>query len=195
MHYCRALPQLQEFTLTRELPLPNQPLWFPRIPALLQNLRAESAPAEFTRADLERLLGVRRRRAILLLHRLAAPRRAGVLVATRASLIAYLEQAWNEDAAEQAVVQTRHVSEALALARRALLLPSIPLPPPAKLSEITFDGLPAGIRLTRTELAVAFSSAQDLLEKLFTLAQAFANDYESLESALETPQPPEGAGR
>jgi hypothetical protein len=150
---------------------------------------------EFTRADIERLLGVRRRRAILLLHRLAAQRRAGVLVATRASLIAYLEQAWNQEAAEQALVQNRQVSAALAQARRALLLPSIPLPPPAKLSEITFDGLPAGIRLTRTELAVAFSSAPDLLEKLFTLAQAFANDYESLESALETPHSTEGAGR
>jgi len=70
--------------------------------------------------------------------------------------------------------------------------PRIPLPPPAQLSAITFAGLPAGIHLTRAELSVSFSSAQDLIEKLFTVAQALANDYESLEEALTEVDPKQG---
>ncbi len=34
------------------------------------------------------------------------------------------------------------------------------------------------------QLSVRFDTAEDLVEKLFTLGQALANDYESLEAAL-----------
>jgi len=73
-------------------------------------------------------------------------------------------------------------------------LPRIPLPSPTQLSAITFAGLPTGIRLTRGDLSVTFSSAQDLVEKLFSLAQAFANDYESLQEALTDRNPKKETG-
>lgn len=158
--------------------------WFARIPALLELLAEESTPSELTRRDLERLLGVRRRRAILVLHRCRAVRRGTELVASREAVIAYLQQCWDDEAAERAAQQERQVFAALSEARRALMLPRISLPPSAQLSAITFAGLPSGIELRRDELRVRFSSAQELVEQLFTLAQAFANDYESLEQAL-----------
>ena len=69
--------------------------------------------------------------------------------------------------------------------RQALTLLSITVPSAKKLSSITFAGLPPGIRLEPARLTVDFANAQDLVEKLFTLAQAFANDYESLAAALQ----------
>lgn len=188
VHYRRS----RSILFPRDPLVPLQPSWFPRIPALLESLQAETAPGEFTRRDVEQLFGVRRRRAILLLHRFEAFRRGPDLVARRDSVIAYLQRQWSTDAAEQAALQDRQVSDALAEARRALVLPSIPLPPPKRLSAITFAGLPPGIELTREELSVTFSSAQDLVEKLFTLAQAFANDYESLDDALNDRPSQEG---
>ncbi len=194
MHHRRAPPQIEEYTFHRDPFLPLQPTWFRRIPALLATLQAENAPQELTRREIEELFGVRRRRAILLLHRCGASRRGLDLIATRDSVVAYLEQQWNEEAAASIAAQERQVAETLAEARRALTLPTIPLPPPKKLSAITFAGLPADIQLTRSELSLTFSSAQDLIEKLFTLAQAFANDYESLERALNDANPTKRPG-
>ncbi len=62
-------------------------------------------------------------------------------------------------------------------------LPKIPLP--RQRTTLTLAGLPEGIHLTHGNLSVDFTGAQDLVEKLFTVAQAFADDYESLEAALE----------
>ena len=181
-HNC-ASPQTQEYTLKKD-PVPDQPLWLPHIPALLEALRAETAPALLARSDFEQLFGVRRRRAILLLHRCAASRRGRELVATREAVVAFLEGCRDDDAAERTAARDRQVGQALAEARRARTLPTIPLPPPDRLSAITFAGLPSGIELTSTQLSVTFSSAQDLVEKLFTVAQALANDYETLETTL-----------
>ena len=171
--------------------VPLQPTWFRRIPALLETLQAEHAPQELTRRDFEELFGVRRRRAILLLHRCNPLRRASGLVAARDSVVAYLAAQLDHEAAEQSAAQERQVAETLAEARRALTLPTIPLPPPKTLSP---SPLPGDIELTRTNLSLTFSSAQDLIEKLFTLAQAFANDYESLENALTDAHPKKQAG-
>ncbi len=174
--------------------MPLQPTWFRRIPALLATLRAENAPDKLTRREIERLFGVRRRRAILLLHRCGASRRGADLVAAREAVVAYLAAQWNDEAAASIAAQERQVAETLAEARRALTLPTIPLPPPQKLSAITFAGLPSDIQLTRRELSLTFSSAPDLSEKLFTLAQALANDYESLERALNDAPPTKQPG-
>ncbi len=175
--------------------VPLQPNWFARIPALLETLQAETALPEFRRRDIEHLLGVRRRRAILLLHGMGAERRGSELIAPREAVIRYLEERWSEEAAARAAAQERQVAVTLAEARRALTLPRIPLPSPTQLSAITFAGLPAGIHLTRKDLVVAFSSAPDLVEKLFTLAQALANDYESLEEALADRESKKETGR
>jgi hypothetical protein len=56
---------------------------------------------------------------------------------------------------------------------------------PRQRPALTLEGLPPGIHLTHGHLSVDFTSAQDLVEKLFTVAQAFAQDYESLEAALQ----------
>ena len=41
--------------------------------------------------------------------------------------------------------------------------------------------LPAGVRLSPGELRIQSESAEELLTKLFALAQAIANDYEAFE--------------
>jgi hypothetical protein len=85
---------------------------------------------------------------------------------------------------EQAELQKQRVAEALGEARQALTLPRIALPPHTKFSEITFAGLPKGIHLTPGRLLIEFENATGLLEKLLALAQALANDFDSLEQAL-----------
>jgi hypothetical protein len=174
-------------------PVPDYPSWLGRIPHLLEILEAESAPPWLGRTGIEQLFGVRRRRAIALLHRCQGYRRGRHLVAARDAVVAYLLQRRNDAAAERAQAQQQEVAAVLGQARLALTLPRIALPPSKKWSEITFAGLPAGIHLTPGRLIVEFETATGLLEKLLALAHAFANDFDSLEAALAAASEKEAA--
>ena len=47
------------------------------------------------------------------------------------------------------------------------------------------SGLPEGVVLERGRIEVQFASAQEALSRLYALAQALANDYESFEALVE----------
>lgn len=164
--------------------MPDQPSWLARVPALEDALAAASAPGLFDRSAIETLFGVRRRQAISLLHHCQGYRKGRKLVATRESVLGLLAAARAGGAWEELAEQRRQVAEFLGEARHGLTLPTLRIPAPARLSEITFAGLPPGIHLMPGQLSVRFDTAEDLVEKLFTLGQALANDYESLEAAL-----------
>ena len=54
-------------------------------------------------------------------------------------------------------------------------------------------GLPDGIALGPGQIEVRFTSVQDALQKLFTLAQAITNDYDRFAAIVRTnPNPPVG---
>ena len=59
---------------------------------------------------------------------------------------------------------------------------------------LELSGLPAGIRLESSQLTVDFHNPMELLEKLFALSQALANDYEKFERSWIAAQPT-GASR
>ncbi len=153
------------------------------IPAVLGFLTGPGAPESVDRSSIETLLGVRRRRAILILHQCDASPRGRELLASREAVVAFLERQDHEAALHRERERQQQVAEALGQARRGLALPRISLP--HQRPTLTLAGLPEGIHLTQGNLSVDFTGAQDLVEKLFTVAQAFADDYESLESALQ----------
>jgi len=152
--------------------LPNHPTWLERVPDILEKVQSERTPPILDRQAIEGLFGIRRRQAIALLHRLAGYKVGRTFVVPR------------EAAIEEAAAKKSGVMEFLGEARQGLQLPSIPLPVAAKLSDITFNGLPPGIRLQPDRLTIRFQSATDLLQKLFSLSQALANDFETLELQL-----------
>jgi len=164
--------------------MPDQPTWLERVPAIEAALQAQTAPALLDRAALESLFGVRRRRAIALLHRCGGYRKGRGLVAKRDSVLAFLAETRADGTFEELAEQKHRVAAFLGEARLGLTLPSIRILEPARLSDITVAGLPAGIQLSPGRLTVTFGRAEELIEKLFTLAQALANDYASFEAAL-----------
>src|SRR3954454_16823806 len=164
--------------------MPDEPTWLERIPVILKKLRSETAPAFLDRQAIEHLFRVRRRSAILLLHKVDCYQLGNALVADRKSVISFLERHRKRANLEAIHAQRQRVSEFLGEARQELSLHTISIPFPKNRLEVTLAGLPDGIRLTHKELVVSFGSAQDLTEKLFTLAQALANDYDTLEATL-----------
>lgn len=164
--------------------MPDHPTWLERIPTVLEKLERPDAPPFLDRAAIEKLFGVRRRQAIYLLHRWHGYQLGHAFLASREAILADLREIGYEKVLATQAAQKQRVEAVLGEARQAFNLPRISVPAPQKLSSITFVGLPDGIRLEQKRLTVEFSGPQDLLEKLFTLAQAFANDYESLATAL-----------
>jgi hypothetical protein len=164
--------------------LPNQPTWLQRVPDLLSRIQSEKAPPLLDRQSIEDLFGVRRRQAIALLHRFDGYKVGRTFVVPREAVIDFLQNIVASGAIAEAAAKKSSVLEFLGEARQALQLPSIPLPATTKLSEITFDGLPPGIRLQPDQLTIHFHGATDLLQKLFSLSQALANDFETLEGKL-----------
>jgi hypothetical protein len=163
--------------------MPDHPFWLERVPAVLDFLASPDAPDTLDRGTIETLLGVRRRRAILILHACKASRRGRDLLAARKAFVAFLKSQSHEAALSRERGRQQQVAEALGLARRELAVPSISLP--RQRTTLTLAGLPEGIHLTQGNLSIDFTTAQDLVEKMFTLAQGFADDYESLEAALQ----------
>jgi hypothetical protein len=149
-------------------------------------LESETAPPILDRKAIETLFGVRRRQAIALLHRFDGYQLGRTFVAPRQAVIDFLAPLAASEPLARVRAQKRRVEEFLGEARQSLTLLRIPLPA-AKLSEITFAGLPSGIHLLPGQLSIHFAGATELLEKLFALSQALANDFEALESALAGP--------
>jgi hypothetical protein len=164
--------------------LPTHPTWLERVPDILEKVQSERTPPILDRQAIEGLFGIRRRQAIALLHRLAGYKVGRTFVVPREAAIEFLQKILASGAIEEAAAKKSGVMEFLGEARQGLQLPSIPLPVAAKLSDITFNGLPPGIRLQPDRLTIRFQSATDLLQKLFSLSQALANDFETLELQL-----------
>jgi hypothetical protein len=164
--------------------LPNQPTWLERVPDILAKVQSEKTPPILDRPAVEGLFGIRRRQAIALLHRFAGYQVGRTFVVPREAVIEFLQKIVATGALEEAAAKKASVLECLGEARQALQLPSISLPSTTKLSHVTFDGLPPGIRLQPDELTIQFHGAADLLQKLLSLSQALANDFETFELTL-----------
>jgi hypothetical protein len=168
-------------------PVPDHPTWLERIPKILETLKSQTAPPFLDRSAIEGLFGVRRRRAITLLHHFDGYQVGRTFIVRREAVIAFLEKQEPGIPIAEKETQKQRVADFLGEARQALTIPRITLPPAVRLSEITFAGLPPGIQLAPGQLSVSFESATDLVEKLFSLSQALVNDFETLETLLTTP--------
>jgi hypothetical protein len=163
--------------------MPDQPSWIDRLPEIIRTLRAPDAPPFLDRSAIERLFGLRRRRSISLMRQIGGYQVGKTFLVDRDVLLAFLEDPLRRDAADQEARRFRSVGERLAQAReeRRLRRVSIPIRPP--IFEVDFAGLPPGIDIGRHQLTIRFEHPHDLLEKLFALSQALANEYESFEAA------------
>jgi hypothetical protein len=163
--------------------MPAQPLWLARLPAILIQVAAPDAPLWWDRAAVEKLFGLRRRRAIALLHQMGATYVGKNLAIERSALRRFLEQPRRQDAQQEEQARAARVATRLAQLRREQHARQVSIPLPAA-ARLAFAGLPAGIDLQRRQLTIAFETPRELLEKLVALAQALMNDYETFEAQL-----------
>jgi hypothetical protein len=166
--------------------MPNQPSWIDRLGEITQAIEAPDAPPFLDRPAIERLFGLRRRQSITLMRRLGGYKVGKTFLVARPALLAYLRDPQQRRAADDEAGRFRSVGELLARARDQRHLRRIPIPASSRSSQLDFAGLPEGIDFLPGELRIRFEEPQKLLEKLFALSQALANDYESFEAAWRT---------
>jgi hypothetical protein len=162
--------------------LPAQPQWLLQLPRIIAEVAAVSVPV-IDRRMVERLFGVRRRRAIELMHVFGGLQSGQGFLLDRLDLIRQLKRI--QAGAGFAVEEERRqrLVEALEEARRYRVSAKVSIP------VLSCNGklakLPDGIWLAPGSLKVDFRRAEELLGKLFALAQTAAADFEAFRSAVD----------
>ena len=164
--------------------MPMRKTWLVRLPEILGDLAGMEVPV-IDRAVFERVFGVRRRRAIQLLHFFGGYQSRRTFLVDRLALIAQLEpiRAGAEFVMEER--RRQRLSEALEKVRLHRAAARVRIPVEPGVLDRRLSDLPEGIHLQPGSLRVEFCKVEDLLAKLFELSKAAANDFEAFRGAAE----------
>ncbi len=161
--------------------MPAQAEWLLRVPEIRAALERIEAPV-VDRAGIEKPFGVRRRRAIAMMHTLGGYQAGRTFLVERSALLARL--AALEGAEDYRIEKRRRERlHSFIQASRGHLRATriaIPIEPAAALA--TMKQLGPGVRLTPGMSSVEFGQPVELLQKLYTLSQAIAQEFEKFEN-------------
>ena len=160
--------------------MPAKPRWLLAIPDAIEQLEELDRPL-LTRRDLEQLFDVSRARAATLMRLFGAELTGHVLTLPRVELLRQL-RTYRKGSAFR--VEEHRRARLLTELRKARLT-GIHVSVPAEALEGRLSGLPEGVLVEHDRIEVQFSGAKEALARLYALAQALANDYESFEALVE----------
>ena len=163
--------------------MPAKPEWLLRLPEIRTELEHLGVPV-VDRAGLERIFGLRRRRAIELLHQFGGYQAGRAFLVDRARLLEALrslESGEDYTAEKRRRERLRDVVEA---SRDHLISTQVRIPVRAAAMRPSLDRLAPGVLLMPGMLSVEFRHPVELLEKLYWLAQAISHDFERFEALL-----------
>lgn len=166
--------------------MPAKPLWYSRIPAVIQVL--EALPRPFVdRATIESLLGVGRRRAQQILAPCVTERVGSNGIADRDALIAHLRHLARSDSRHYEQRRRQKVAAKLAeLEKERRERPSLLVEAPTQVLSQEFEDLPPGVCLEPGRIIIEFTYPQQALEKLLALAMAISNDFDRFERCVQS---------
>ncbi len=159
--------------------MPAQPQWLLRIPQILDQLEALPCPV-LDRSAVERLFGVRRRRAIDLLASFGGYQAGRTFLVDRLLVIARLRQVLAGDRFYFERRRRERLGEAIEAFGRQRRAAAVSIPPPAPAA-----GLPEGVHIAAGRMTVEFSGVEDLLAKLYGVAQAASTDFPRFEELVK----------
>jgi hypothetical protein len=164
--------------------MPAKPTWLLHVPEIISSLEQFDAPV-VDRATCERLFAVRRRRAISLMQMFGGYQAGRTCLIGREDLIDHLRVLVNtpEFGAEQC--RKQKLSSRLDELHRHRTAVKISIPVSAEMTRRRLPELPDGISISLGAMFVAYSTAEQLLSRLYDLARAAADDYEGFCAVVE----------
>lgn len=151
--------------------MPDKPSYLHRVSEILAEARTPKPIPFFRRCDIEALFGLKRRQAINLMHAVGAVRVSHEIAVPQHDLVLWLEKMALNPAREREIRRREHVIGRIVelKAETAARAVKIVLPDPPPLPDF-----PPGVSLQPGVLTITFETQQQLLERLFLLARAFA---------------------
>jgi hypothetical protein len=164
--------------------MPAKPQWLLRIPEIIHQLRRLDLPV-VDRMIVERLFGLRRRRAIDLLHSFGGYQTGRMFLIDRLRLIAQLEAVRGGSEFHYEERRKERLVETLDKLRKQSAAARVAIRVDRETMSSKMADLGDGIRLQPGRLTVDFRDGEDLLSKLFRLAQSVANDFEKFQRVTQ----------
>ena len=168
--------------------MPAKSRWLLQIPRIIEQLSVLDVPI-VDRAICQALFGVGRRRAIDLVQRFGGYQSGNAGLVDRLALIEQLKAMAESDDVRRERRRKQALAAELNKLERFRTAASVQIPVTPDVWERCLPELPAGVSLQSGQLIVRFTGTEELLERLFALAQAAANDYVSFRDTIEAAVP------
>jgi hypothetical protein len=137
------------------------------------------------RQSVERIFGVRQRRARQLMAGLPYLQVGNAVAVSRTALIERLETTAAGNRFQWEIERRARVVESVETLRKHAAARRIQFPAPPNARDRHLANLPADIHIRPGELRIRFTGPEDLAAKLFELSQAMANDWAAIEASLK----------
>jgi hypothetical protein len=165
--------------------MPARSEWLLRLP----EIRAELEHLEVSVVDrsvIERIFGLKRRRAIELLHQFGGYQTGRTFLVERTGLLQALEALQSQDGYVTERRRRERLRDVVDASREHLLATQVRIPVRPATSRPSLDRLAPGVHLTPGMLSIEFLQPIDLLEKLYGMAQAITHDFDKFEGLVLT---------
>jgi hypothetical protein len=163
--------------------MPAKPRWWLQIPEILQALETLQTPW-LDRETLEQIFGLRRRRAIELLHAFGGFQVGRTFLADRQAMIEQLRAIQSGEDFQWEHKRRRRISEVLSEARQYTQATRIAIP---VIAGAPSPALPPGVHFQDGRMTIEYRDVMDLLAKFYALSQAAARDFAGFRSAVQNP--------
>jgi hypothetical protein len=163
--------------------LPAKPEWLLRLPDIRAELEHLDVPV-VDRSGIERIFGLRRRRAIELMHEFGGYQAGRSFLLDRARLLGALQslESGKDYTAEKR--RRERLQDVVEASREHMISARVRIPVRGGAARARLDRLAPGVLLMPGMLSIEFRHPVELLEKLYGLAQAISHDFEKFEELL-----------
>jgi hypothetical protein len=162
--------------------MPAKPEWLLRLPEIRVELEHLDVPV-VDRAGIERIFGLKRRRAIELLHQFGGYQAGRTFLLDRARLLEALKSLESREDYTAEKRRRERLRDVVEASREHLILTRVQIPVRAAAVRPSLDRLAPGVLLLPGILSIEFRHPIELLEKLYGLAQALTHDFEKFEGS------------
>jgi len=164
--------------------MPAKPLWLLHLPEIVEQLEVFDVPV-IDRAIVERVFGLRRRRAIEFLHRFGGYQAGRTFLIDRRLLIGHLRSLTEGEEFQRETRRKERLVGMMDQLHQSQMGARVKIPASREVQSRIMSGLPPGIALNPGHLHIEFRGTEDLLTKLYELSQAASNDFDRFRAAAE----------
>jgi hypothetical protein len=163
--------------------MPAKPEWLLRLPEIRAELEYLEVPV-VDRSGIERIFGLKRRRAIELMHQFGGYQAGRTFLLDRARLLEALQSLESQNDYTTEKRRRERLRDVVEASREHLISTRVRIPVRAATARASLDRLAPGVVLLPGILSIEFRHPIELLEKLYGLAQAITHDFDKFEGLV-----------